>query len=575
MSDAKNLRFMRRFFIIRKNKKRNQRLSLRATAVWLYRPVSFSIILFKEANHMLAENIQALRKSRHITQEKMADLFGVSRQSIQKWESGASVPEVAKLVEIAKAFGISLDALLDEGGAEASGDARFANKIEPSYQALQDWEKYECLLETEYVQCTEEGKDIGHLEGLIREISCLPNGRHKAALADVVFEMLLNAPKRPGYAYYEPSDYADIARVSRHSARIPVKKDNALRGRIKGAWLGRICGCLLGKPIEGIRLDELVPLLKETNNYPMHRYILASELSDRLCERYTFELRDKCYPDTIERAPSDDDTNYLIIAKLLLDRYGRAFTPADVAAVWLDVQSKNAYFTAERIAYRNFMNGYLPPESAQYKNPYREWIGAQIRGDYFGYINPGDPKTAAEMAFRDASISHVKNGIYGEMFAAAMLAKAAVCGDAEEVIRAGLGEIPPDSRLYEQVTRVLESHRAGHSFDETVQTLILSQYDDKIGHHWCHTIPNAMIVTAALLYGSLDYGKTICLAVQSGFDTDCNGATAGSVVGMMIGAARIPAEWTTPVNGKLDTTVFGVETVLIDDMVEATFGHMA
>ena len=115
---------------------------------------------------------------------------------------------------------------------------------------------------------------------------------------------------------------------------------------------------------------------------------------------------------------------FRLFKDLLIEKYGKDFIPYDVSRMWLSSQSKDAYCTAERVAFCNFVNGYEPPQSALYKNPFREWIGAQIRADYFGYINPGNPKLAAEMAWRDASISHVKNGIYGEMFVAAMLSVA-------------------------------------------------------------------------------------------------------------------------------------------------------
>lgn len=116
------------------------------------------------------------------------------------------------------------------------------------------------------------------------------------------------------------------------------------------------------------------------------------------------------------------------------------------------------------------------------------------------------------------------------MFVAAMLAAAAVNENIEQVIEAGLSEIPETSRLYEAIKRVLTKYSGGVAA-ETVFAEIHQQYDEYSPHGWCHTIPNAMIVAAVLLYGQGDYGRTICMAVQTGFGTDCNGATAGSVLG--------------------------------------------
>ena len=206
--------------------------------------------------------------------------------------------------------------------------------------------------------------------------------------------------------------------------------------------------------------------------------------------------------------PVDDDTNYVVLAQEVVEKYGRNFTSYDVSRAWLTLQSKDAYCTAERVAFCNFVKGFEPPESAKYKNPYREWIGAQIRGDYFGYINPGNPEIAAKMAFRDVSISHVKNGIYGEMFVVAMLAVAACTNDIKDIILGGLAQIPYTSRLYEAVTVILSDFENGVSQKECFIS-IHKRYNEYDGHDWCHTISNAMIVIAALLYGNGDFGKSI------------------------------------------------------------------
>lgn len=443
---------------------------------------------------------------------------------------------------------------------------------EPTYTALHTWDNYSAQLLVEYQQSLDEGKDIAALEGLFRAAADLPETKEKADIADALYRLAHKAPTRQGYAYREPSDYEGIHRLAAHRAARPAPPERALRERVRGAWYGRICGCLLGKPIEGFWKSELLPLLKGSGNWPLHGYIEQSAITPALREQFNFDVYHRCYADTVGCAPADDDTNYTVLAGELIERYGKDFAPENVAELWMNAQPKSAYCTAERAAFRNIVNGYLPPASAAHKNPYREWIGAQIRGDYFGYISPGDPAAAAAMAWRDASVSHTKNGIYGEMFVAAMLAWAAVSDDAEEVIGAGLDEIPSTSRLYESVVQVLSWKRESTAFDEVIGR-IERRWDDTNLHHWDHTIPNAMIVTAALLYGGGDYGRSICLAVQSAFDTDCNGATVGSIVGMMKGIEAIGPSWTEPVHGMLETDILGVGRISVETLVDRTLRH--
>ncbi len=446
--------------------------------------------------------------------------------------------------------------------------------IKPNYENLGEWDFYANDLGIEYQQCIDEGLDVLKYKEVFESACAIPNSAAKKALGDELFKKVMNESIVSGYKYNEPSELSEIKKL-RKAHVIPEKEltESELKSKISGAWMGRICGCLLGKPVEGIRSDEFIPLLKQSGNYPMKRYILSTDITAEMKETYNFGLENKCYADTVHGMPVDDDTNYVVLAQKIVEDNGRAFTPQDVANAWVKYQGKEAYFTAERVAYYNILNGYEPPVSAIYKNPYREWIGAQIRGDYFGYINPGNPELAAEMAFRDASVSHIKNGIYGEMFASAMIACAAVTDDIEDIILGGLGEIPETSRLYEEVTGILADYKNGVSYDDTFKK-IHSRYDEYSGHGWCHTLSNAMIVTAALLYGEGDFGKSICAAVQMAFDTDCNGATVGSVIGMRNGIEGIDEYWQKPVDDLLHTSIFGVGSTLASSLIDKTFEHL-
>lgn len=423
---------------------------------------------------------------------------------------------------------------------------------------------------TEYRQSRDEGLDIQKYEALFHEVGKMAAvDPYKIMLSDTLFEIVAEAPMREDYPFKEPSSLDEI-RALRIPYPLNFSKEytqEMLKEKISGAWYGRICGCILGKPAEGTRFAELQKFLKDSGNNPMYRYIKRADI------HYKSTIRTSCLADEMAFAPWDDDTNYVVIAQVLIEKYGRDFTSEDVLNVWLEKQPMSSYFTAEKTALLNYVNGLRPPMTAVFKNPYREWIGAQIRGDYFGYINPGNPEKAAELAYRDASISHVKNGIYGEMFVAAMLAAAAVTDDMEEIIRVGLSQIPSTSRFYASIDRLLSDYRNGVSREEIFRN-IHTEWDDRDGYDWCHTISNAMIVAASLLYGKKDFGKSICMAVENGFDTDCNGATVGSVIGMILGENGIEDEWKIPVHGILETTVQGVGKRPVSDFVDRTIKHI-
>ena len=525
----------------------------------------------------IGENIAAARTKAGLTQEDLAVYVGVSRQAVQKWESGAALPELEKLVLICRRFDVTLDEMAgDNSFARTAGERRAGHKHLPNYSRPHRWDLYSADFKIEYQQLLDEGRDVDKYKNLVFEINALAPTAEREAATEAVAALMFSEPVKEGYPFYEPSNLEEI-RSCRKLFCAPLPKPGSrenLANKIKGAWLGRIAGCLLGKPYEGIRTNELNLVLKATNNYPMKRYTLQAELTEEIYQQVTFKLACRCWADTVTAAPADDDTNYTVMAATqIIEKCGHDFQPHDVLRTWIECQPKNAYCTAEQVAYINFVNGYEPPVSAIHKNPYREWIGAQIRADYYGYINPGNPQAAADMAWRDASISHTKNGIYGAMFVAAMLAVAAVCDDIKTVILRGLAEIPEKSRLYVEILELLTLYEAGKTSEDCI-AFIHARYDENSSHGWCHTVSNALIVVAALLYGGKDYGKSICLAVGCGFDTDCNGATVGSIVGMMIGACEIPEEWTAPFGGLLKTDISGAECVSVDMLCDLTMRHM-
>lgn len=419
----------------------------------------------------------------------------------------------------------------------------------------------------ELIQLQEQGKDTA---GLLPEsvISAMTEDELERACREL-YARIDELETVSGCRFVEPSHWPEIMRES-GTNHIPSTEGDTLPfgelfDRIYGAWLGRAAGCLLGKPVEGWPRELIRDLLERHHSYPLNHYFTIRH-TPQVEEQWMLEEYERNAIEYCKAMPRDDDMDYTILALKTVETHGTDFDTSNVAEMWLMYLPPYMTYTAERAAYLNLCAGVSIPRTAVHLNPYREWIGAQIRTDLYGYINPGNPARAAEMAYRDAALSHTGNGIYGAMFAAAMIAASFTESDIEAVIRAGLAQIPVRSRLFEAISWVIDESRRESDWESAGDRLL-----ERYGHyHRTHVINNAAIVILALLYGEGDLEKTISIAVMMGLDTDCNAATAGSVIGVLNGAVRMPDKWIAPLHDQIESYLAGEESPRISQLALRT-----
>lgn len=455
------------------------------------------------------------------------------------------------------------------------------------------WAQPEDLLPHELIQSQTEGKDPlaiaeitrrweasgGQTTAPVSGAGPVPATAEVRALARELMEEL--GTLAPASMAAQPNEYDRIIALAEPAPALPSPDltGTAFADRVLGSWQGRAAGCLLGKPVEKIPRAGIEEILRATGRWPLNDYFTAVGLPSDVNERWPWNRRSAptSLAENITSMPEDDDLNFPLLALRLLEDSGPNFTTDDVATLWLNNLPGGRVFTAERAAYRNLLDAYSAPETATRNNPFREWIGALIRGDVFGWVNPGKPKAAAKMAWIDARLSHTQNGIYGEMWAAALTsaALAVPCNPTnnldlanaiDQVLVTALSVVPKDSQLSQaaefgaRVGRTCTDLSAG-----------LDQIHDRYGDlHWVHVLNNVAAGTFALTFGQGDLGKTISAAVTAGWDTDSIGATVGSVVGGLRGAQELEERWIVPMNGVVATSLPGSPQHSFTDLAKRT-----
>ena len=364
----------------------------------------------------------------------------------------------------------------------------------------------------------------------------------------------MSAPK--DLAAREPDDLESIRALRPKGPRcIPLGiPDNALLDKLHGAWLGRAAGCILGIPCEGMSMTDIRNVCASYDiPYPLRGYWPVNPkgtVSLKMMHYGVTPLRRFLAPD-LRYIGADDDLGYTLLGLLILEEYGPEFTSGDVGRAWLKYLPIAC--TAEKVALDNLRKGLTPPETPVRDNPYTDWIGADIRSDPWGYAAPGRLERAAEFAWRDARVSHRAAGIHSEMFFSAVISAAFAVSDPVEAIRLGLTEIPRNCRTARAARAALRRCQKDSNWKKTLNG-ICKKYNGMSG---VHALNNLEITIAGLYYGKGDFGKTITLTVMGGLDTDCTAATAGSIMGAVLGRKGLPKKWIEPLGNRVETYLTG------------------
>jgi ADP-ribosylglycohydrolase len=415
------------------------------------------------------------------------------------------------------------------------------------------------LVPDEAEQRALSGFQVGDLRGRAR--SAAESGDVRAL--EAIRTELAQVRPSAGWPYDEPDDDETLRALAGAVDSLPVDPA-ALPARMHGAWLGRTVGNTLGKPVEGLSRRQMEIYLRASGHWPQTGYLpLLDPLPTGVPRLHPSAPLSAAGRFT--DVPRDDDIDWTILNLHLLETHGRQLTTEDIAGAWLDRIPFTQTYTAERAAYRNLVQGLKPPATATHDNPYREWIGALIRGDAFGYAFPGDPGQAAAMALVDARLSHTGNGKYGEMWSAALMASALGATSAAEAVTRASGVVPSGSRLHEALFNVL-SLRA----DDASHVDALDMVDQALGNYpWVHTVNNAALIAIGLLWGET-FMDAVGITLLGGRDTDSNGATVGGAFGAIHGFASIPPELVGTTHVHVRSAVRDFDRIRVDELATRT-----
>jgi len=309
------------------------------------------------------------------------------------------------------------------------------------------------------------------------------------------------------------------------------------RSKVLACWLGKNIGGTLGAPFEWKR---------QTNNVSFYAQDLAGE-----------------------PAPNDD-LDVQLLWLIALEEKGVELSSHTLAEYWtLYLTPHWAEYGTAKI---NMRSGLVPPLSGTMFNDYKDSCGCFLRSEIWACLAPGRPQVAARFDYQDGIIDHGNGeGTYAEIFCAALESAAFVMQDPSVLIQIALSYIPGSCGVAKAVREVVECYSTGKTWQEARQR-VLEKYRGMMffnmrsmisdedwekgfgsGQRGWDVPSNIGMLVIGLLYGEGDFVQSVCTAINCGEDTDCTGATLGSLFGILHGMDGIPDEWIAPIGRKIKT----------------------
>ncbi|MBR1518206.1 MAG: ADP-ribosylglycohydrolase family protein [Prevotella sp.] len=305
-----------------------------------------------------------------------------------------------------------------------------------------------------------------------------------------------------------------------------VISKSELLNKIKGGWAAQTIGCTYGGPTEFVYQSRMIP---DSINIEWPDGRMASYY-ERNAGLYDDIYMDLTFVDVFERLGLDAP----------VDSFAMAFANAGYH-LW----------HANQAARVNILNGIMPPLSGDWRyNPHADCIDYQIEADFAGLMSPAMPNQASRFSDRIGHIMNYGNGWYGGVFVGAMYSIAFTTDNIEEIVSEALKTIPKRSTFYKCISDVIAWHKMyPHDWKKTWQ-LVQDKWSEDIG---CPNGVNDILnidaslnsayVVMGLLYGEGDFAKTLEISTRCGQDSDCNPATAGGILGTVMGYDKIPEVW--------------------------------